>query len=352
MKIKTALGSLLLTLVLAAASQAQLDDNAAQGNAGQASQLPRVAAATSNSGAGSAPAASAAPPPGATTNNGYKKSPSATLGAQSQSAGTSADDNPLNPLLEPPPLPKGKPTLIGGLAIHVDQVRNHLTVQPFGGGPRIKVFVDERSHIYRDGAETTVLGIHKGDRVYVDTMLDGSNIFAKNVRVVTQTGKAQMRGQVVGFNREKGTLSVRDQLSAQPINFDVSAGTRFSSADGATTAGDLQPGSLVDVQFAPNRNNRPSAQQIVVLAQPGDTYVFSGVIVSLDMRTSSLSLQNRSDQQTYELHFSVPAASGSHALKVGAQVTARAVFDGKEYKANNLEIESTNQEQAQQPEMK
>ena len=122
---------------------------------------------------------------------------------------TAAEDNPYDPLLEPPPLPKGKATLIGGIATSVDHVRNHLTVQPFGKGTKVKVFVDERSHIYRNGVETTVLGIHKGDRVYVDTMLDGSKVFAKTVRVITETGLAEVRGQVIGSNPEKGTISVR-----------------------------------------------------------------------------------------------------------------------------------------------
>src|SRR5271165_1120133 len=118
---------------------------------------------------------------------------------------TAAEDNPYDPLLEPPPLPKGKPTLIGGMATSVDHVRNHLTVQPFGKGAKVKVFVDERSHIYRNGVETTVLGIHKGDRVYVDTMLDRDKVFAKNVRVITETGLAEVRGQVIGSNPENGT---------------------------------------------------------------------------------------------------------------------------------------------------
>ena len=94
----------------------------------------------------------------------------------------SADPNANNPFLEPPPLPKTKPTLIGGTAARVDHVRNLLTIQPFGGGQKIKVFIDERSHIYRDGGETTVLGIRKGDRVYADTMLRRARVRQKCAR--------------------------------------------------------------------------------------------------------------------------------------------------------------------------
>ena len=70
----------------------------------------------------------------------------------------------------------------------------------------MKVFIDERSHIYRNGTETTVLGIHKGDRVYVDTMLSQDNrIFARNVRVLTETGLAEVRGQVVSSDPSRGS---------------------------------------------------------------------------------------------------------------------------------------------------
>src|SRR5262249_45097583 len=78
--------------------------------------------------------------------------------------GNSPHVNSNNPLLEPPPLPKTKPTLIGGTAARIDHVRNLLTIQPFGGGQKVKMFIDERTHVYRNGQATTVLGIRKGDR--------------------------------------------------------------------------------------------------------------------------------------------------------------------------------------------
>jgi hypothetical protein len=256
-----------------------------------------------------------------------------------------ADDNPYDPLLEPPPLPKGRTTLIGGRATSVDHVRNRLTVQPFGGGRKLKVFVDERSHIYRNGVETTVLGIHKGDRVYVDTMLDGDKVFARNVRVLTQTGLAEVRGQVISADPQKGTISVRDQLSAHPVTFAVGGATRYSSSKGAATSGDVQPGSLIDVQFAPRRDNRDVADEVVVLAKPGENYIFSGVVTIVDMRTRSFFVDNQSDDQTYEVHFGPNAVSDTRALKVGSEVTARTTFDGKQYTASNVRIEDAKQSQ-------
>jgi len=259
-----------------------------------------------------------------------------------------AEDNPYDPLLEPPPLPKGKPTLIGGLATRVDHVRNHVTVQPFGGGKKVNVFIDERSHIYRNGVETTVLGIHRGDRVYIDTMLDGDKVFAKNVRVITETGLAEVRGQVIGTNPSKGTISVRDQLSAKPVTFSVSGATRYNSSKGAATASDVQPGSLISVQFSPHSDYRDVAQEVIVLAKPGDNYIFSGVVTNLDMRTSSFFVDNQADDQSYEVHFSPTALADARSLKVGEEVTARAVFDGKQYKATNIRIENSKDQQEQE----
>jgi len=259
--------------------------------------------------------------------------------SKTTSATTSADDNPYDPVLEPPPLPKGPTTLIGGIATSVDHVRNRLTVQPFGKGQKVKVFLDERSHIYRNGTETTILGIHRGDRVYVDTMLaQNDRILGRNVRVLTDSGVAEVRGQVTSANPERGTINVRDQLSAKPVSFTVDGSTKYTSTKGSATLSDIQPGSLIDVQFSPRRD-RAVAQEIKLLAKPGDNYIFSGTVTSMDMRTSSFFVDNKSDNESYEVHFSRAAVSDPQSLRVGAEVTARATFDGKQYTASNVRVE-------------
>src|SRR5262249_51616637 len=118
-----------------------------------------------------------------------------TAPQQSKPAANQADrdadsSNIGDPLLDVPPLPKGNVTVVGGTVEKVDQIRNKMVVEPFGGGDKLKVTFDERTHIFRDGTETTQMGIHKGDRVYVDTMLDGARVFARNIRVQSQVGAA------------------------------------------------------------------------------------------------------------------------------------------------------------------
>lgn len=330
-------------LTLAQVSVAQQNAGPIRGNSGQASQP---------SGSG-VPASTNAPAPTSGTVSGAHSTAAAASPATTQQADTgsaadseprtvintnSSDPNANDPLLEPPALPKTKPTLIGGTASRVDHIRNRLTIQPFGGGPKVKVFVDERSHIYRNGEETTVLGIHKGDRVSVDTMLDGARVFARNVRVETQPGIAEVRGQVTAVNPEKGTVTVRDGLTSQAVTLGIGSGTKYSASRGSASSGDLQPGSMVDVQFARGKDKRDVAQEVILLAKPGDTYVFSGVVTNIDLRNNTLALENRSDDETYELHFDQSAVDDKSKLKVGSEVTAHAVFNGKQYNANDLQL--------------
>ena len=81
-----------------------------------------------------------------------------------------------------------------------------------------------------------MLGIRKGDRVYADTMLDGARVFAKNVRVENQAGRAEVRGQVTGSIGEKGTVTVRDELSSQPVTFAIGSGTQYSAFKGSASS--------------------------------------------------------------------------------------------------------------------
>lgn len=325
--------AVIFLMLLIGVAHSQQSGPAIQQNAGQASQ---PAAGSNIPGQVGSQMPPAAQPSGKNT---PPASGSSGQAATTTSVGIDADDNPYDPLLEPPPLPKGKTTLIGGIATSVDHVRNRLTVQPFGKGTKVKVFIDERSHIYRNGTETTVLGIHKGDRVYVDTMLASNDrILARNVRVLTESGLAEVRGQVLSTNPERGTISVRDQLSAKPVSFTVNGATKYSSTKGSAAVADVQPGSLIDVQFSPRRD-QAVAQEIKVLAKPGDNYIFSGVVTNLNMRTNSFFLDNTSDEENYEVFFSRDAVTNLSALRIGAEVTARTVFDGKQYTASNVRVE-------------
>lgn len=238
-----------------------------------------------------------------------------------------------DPVFGVPPLPKGVTTLVGGTVTGIDGVHNRLGVKVFGGGKWTVAF-DERTHFYRDGAETTFEKIKKGDRVYVDTMLDNHQIFARNVHVVTHTGPADASGQVTAFNN--GQVTLRDDLSAEPVQFQVNGNTQVKRNGVASSISEIQPGSLIAVQFSPSGVNRGSAQEVTILASPGQTFTLFGKVTNLDLRNNQIAVQNEVDQKTYDIE--LDRGRLPQNLIVGSQVTVAAVFDGRQYKANSIEV--------------
>lgn len=240
-----------------------------------------------------------------------------------------------DPLFGVPPLPPGKTSLVGGTVAKIDGVHNRLGVKVFGGG-RWTIAFDERTHFYRDGAETTFEKVKKGDRVYVDTMLDNHRIFARNVRVVTKTGGAVASGQVAAFNN--GVMTLRDQLSERPVTIAVNGSTQVKRNGEAASVSDIQPGSLVEVRFATSPGSGAVAQEVKVLAAPGQAVTLAGKVMHIDLSNNLMAVENRTDSKTYEI-----ALDSQHALPsnmmVGSEVTVAAQFDGKGYKAENISVE-------------
>ncbi len=265
--------------------------------------------------------------------------------ASSDKTAPKAPANPADePLFDVPPMPQGKVSLVGGTVTKIDRVRNRLWLRPFGGGTMTMSF-DERSHIYRDGVETTQLGIRKGDRVYVDTMLDGDHVFARNVRVENEVGPADARGQVVGYDPKTGAMTVLDELSSQDVTVRVTPSTVIrQNNQPAAARTTLRPGTLIAIQFAPDRTKGGVAQQISIIAVPGTAFVFDGVVTYLDLHLGTLALTNRTDNKSYELHFSPGARDVADNVTVGADVTINAVFDGAQYKVNSLTVNQAKRE--------
>lgn len=262
--------------------------------------------------------------------------PSSSMAAPPNAAtapGTNAaQDSSPDPLLDVPPLPNSKVTLVGGIVTGIDRVRNKISVEAFGG-KKMKMFFDERSHIYRDGVETTQLGIRKGDRVYVDTQLDGSQIFARNIRVENTAGPADARGQIVSVDAKRGTVVVRDELSSQPVTFRVDSKTTVKGK--GTSMADLTPGSLVTLRFSPDHGG--VAQEINIAAKPGETFTFAGKVTHLDVSRGMIAIQNATDGRTYDVRFD-PGSVDTNGLIVGADVAITATFDGSGYSTRAINL--------------
>jgi hypothetical protein len=269
--------------------------------------------------------------------------------ASSSTTGTSVDDAPVTVRPEPnarkaadndpvfgvPALPQSKTSLVGGKLTHIDGVHNRLAVKVFGGG-KWNIAFDERTHFFRDGVETTFENIKKGDRIYVDTMLDGQRIFARNVRVITKTGPADARGQVL--STENGYITVQDELSDRPVQFSLASDTQVKRNGSSVSTNEIQPGSIIAIQFSPAGQERGGeAREVEILAAPGQQVTFAGKVMHLDLRNNHIAVENQTDNKTYEIALDEKRQIPSN-LMVGSEVTVAAVYDGKQYKADNISV--------------
>lgn len=91
-------------------------------------------------------------------------------------ANTPAHREDYDPLLDLPPLPHNQVTLIGGVVASLDEVMNRMSLHPFGSNQKMEVRFDTRTKFYQDGKPISYRDIKQGQRVYVDTMLNGSKV--------------------------------------------------------------------------------------------------------------------------------------------------------------------------------
>lgn len=260
------------------------------------------------------------------------------LDSSATSAALATDGH--DPILDPPPFPQGITTLVGGIISDVDRIRNHLTISILGGG-RWTVYFDERTHIFRNGAEATQLALKKGERVYVDTMLDNNNrdIFARNIRVGVVMPPADAAGQILEVNPGRRELTLRDRLNAASVvRFAVDGNTRISRGSQPATFKDLAAGSLVRVQFAADPANRAVAKEIMIQAVPGSVFTFAGTITFLDTHRNVLSVHNVTDDKTYDIFFIPSKTDAAGRLAVGAEVKVVALFETTHYAAQQITV--------------
>ncbi len=252
-----------------------------------------------------------------------------------------------DPLLDVPPLPKGPTSLVGGTVKSVDRIRNKLVVQVFAGKD-MKVSFDERTHIFRDGIETTQLGIRKGDRVYVDTQLDGTHIFARNIHVQTGVHAADSSGQVLSLDTRHGLMELQDQLSAQPVTFHLDQKTSVTRNKQPVSLADIKPGSIVAVKFAPESADRGLAREVSIIAAPGMEFTFAGRVTNIDMRSGMFSLESATDNKTYDISFNRAALENQDGFGIGSQVTVVATFVASGYRADTIKITAPPQSTSRQ----
>jgi hypothetical protein len=242
-----------------------------------------------------------------------------------------------DPLLDLPELPNNKVTLIGGTVKSLDQVMNKMVVVPFGSKQKMEVAFDTRTDFFEDGKPISYRTIREGQRVYLDTMLNGTSVFAKKIWIQSTADSGIGHGQVVAYDPEHHTLTVRDELSSQPVKMQLSRSTVLKKGQEPAAIADLVPGTLVSMSFGPQRELR----EVNLLARPGTPFVFQGRISYLDMSRKLIAIDNRSDDKKYDISVGAIAPSVLRQLREGAEVSVSAVFDGSGYAARTLETPAT-----------
>lgn len=234
------------------------------------------------------------------------------------------------------PLAPGKATLVGATVVSLDRVRDQITVRPFGGRD-MKIIFDARTHVDRDGNPSSEHDLQKGDRVYIDTVLDGTQIYARNIRVRTQLPTGEGRGQVAEYDTATRTLVLTDALARTSARFRLSAEAAVKEGDKTIPASSLRVGQLVVVEFQPAaKSDTAVARHVTVLASPGASYVFNGRVSYLNLGSAMVVIIDPRDQKSYEVRLG-PGVSATE-LREGQDVTAYTIFDGGQYTANSVVI--------------
>ena len=259
-------------------------------------------------------------------------------GITSESTDDSIAVDPSSLLPELPPIPNANATLLGGTIERLDRVRDRVVVRVFGGG-RETVLFDPRTTVVRGGKAAGVADLKEGERIYLDTMLDGDKIFARMIRLNAPQATGQSQGVVVKYRAAQNELTVRDAISPDPIEVRITTATKVLQAGRTMPISALVPGSLVSISFGSDGTGHDFASEISILAQPGTKYTFAGEVVHIDLRTGLLVLKSSTDNKTYEVYLNSSITPDEH-LHPGALITVVADFDGSRYLARNLSIHS------------
>jgi hypothetical protein len=249
-------------------------------------------------------------------------------------------DNPIDPASLLPdlrPLSPAKASLLGGTISRLDRVQDKIAVQVFGGG-KVSIFFDPRTNIFSNGTPATIADLRQGDRIYIDTVLDGSRVFARSINLKTTASVGESQGVVVSYRADKQEVLVRDSLSPNPLKVRLDSGTHILRDGHAATAADLVPGTLVAVKFGSQKDGGGLAREMSILAVPGSNFTFAGEIVGLDLSTARLVVNSMTDHKTYEICLDPASVPVNDDLHLGAQVTVVTNFDGTRYIARNVTV--------------
>jgi hypothetical protein len=238
--------------------------------------------------------------------------------------------------LDLPALPKGTVSLIGGTVARVDPIRDQLVVRAFGGRD-VTIDFDARTRVVREETTIPAREIHVGARIYADTILLNRRIFAKTIRVDAKPAVGEIRGQVTSYDPTNGILRVRDAVSRELFPLRVSSQTAIHRGDQPALASLLTDGTLVKIVLRASAERADTAQQIDILAHPGDLFTFAGKITFVDFRAGFIALADPRNADTHEVAVDSLSDAAKRELREGADVVIHAQFDGRKYEAQTID---------------
>ena len=264
---------------------------------------------------------------------------------------------PADPVLSPesgttslpplPAIPRGRSTVLGGAIRGIDPVRDRFTLQVVKGRP-LRILFDERTQLFKDGTKVPLRELGPAEHASIETLLDGTDVFAVSIHVLSSTPEGELEGQILSYAPGSGELLLNDQLSRSPVRLRVPASTAVVPQDqqpnapstGGLTLADLVPGSLVAVRFvAGGGPGSGIASEIRLLANPGQGFTFRGEVLDFDLHANLLLLTVAGDQQPRSVSLDPGQIPAALQLRAGAHVAVRATFDGTRYIATSLVVE-------------
>lgn len=250
-------------------------------------------------------------------------------------------ETPTGALADLPLAPQGKSTIFGGAIRNFDPVRDRFTLDVAGQRP-MRILFDERTQIFRNGTKVPLRNLGPEDHASVETTLDGADVFAVSIHILSQAPEGQYEGKVISYDPQSGGLSIRASSSHDLFKVFVSTQTQFARfgqqqfTSVQSGPSDLAPGSLVSIEFQSQKLGHAVASTITVLAVPGSTFSFSGNLVSFDLPSGSLELMDPNDEKDYRILFNPSAFPASHSLHPGDHVRVTAEYNGNGFVAREL----------------
>jgi hypothetical protein len=177
----------------------------------------------------------------------------------------------------------------------------------------------------------------------VQTVLDGTSVYAISIHVLSQSPEGEYEGRVLNYNSDTRELLVSSVLSREPLKLIVPANTRKSLAwdslrflQQASGTSDLVKGALISVKFESDSKGRGIVSQISILATPGSTFAYNGYLSALDLHSGVLVLVDSLNGKDYQISFDPARLPTAHSLHSGDHVVVTAGFDGARYVASSI----------------